>query len=73
MGNGVGVPASVPKRQNQDGPQGEAITMPNPNIVGLARLAEARNKFMKTKGKKEVQNTVNQVKYICLTEYNYYR
>lgn len=57
MGNGV----AVQKRPGPDGSAEEMATVPNQDIVGLARVAEAKNKFMKTKEKKERLNAFKQI------------
>lgn len=70
MGNGAAT-------QKRPGPSAgtpsadETTIVPNQDIVGLARLAEAKNKFMKAKEKKEALNAFKQVELVfCVQLYS---
>ena len=62
MGNGAAVPSKESRQIAAVDPATPATK--NQNIGGLARLADAKSKFMNTKGRREALRASKQVNYV---------
>ncbi len=64
MGNGAAVPSKHSRQIATVESDHNTLVTKNQNIGGLARLAEAKSKFMNTKGRREALKASKQVNYV---------